>query len=249
MSESKLSIIHSPEAEAFLRTVTKGFYDRSPTGLWMYEVIGQEWDELRQWSEGMRTEIHPQTCTWSIAVWEWVYGFEPDESMTLEERRRRILSRVIGAKPINPEVIRRGITALSGINSKVTDFVGPYAFSITLYPDIESMPDEAIPDIRIERYIQAVKPAHLRVNIEINVHREFRYDLSVSHGGAIGIFFRCQPGGGNRKFVWELPVSHGGYLHSTAAGVPPDTPRIIRGRQGGAGGAYTRTHIKSRRID
>ena len=189
MSKPDLPIVHSPEAEAFLRMVTEGFYNRSYTGLWIFEVIGREWDELRAWSEGMRTEIHPQTCTWSIAIWEWVYGFEPDESLTLEERRRRILSKVIGARPINPEVIRRGITSLTGIPTKVTDFTGPYAFGITLYPDIKTTPDEAIPDGRIVRYVQEVKPAHLRVSIGIEVRREFRYTIPVSQGGAAGSRF------------------------------------------------------------
>lgn len=92
MSKPELDIIHSPEAETFLQMVTKGFYDRSYIGLWIYEVIGREWDELRRWSEGMRTEIHPQTCTWSIAVWEWVYGFG-DENMTLPLRRQRLLQK------------------------------------------------------------------------------------------------------------------------------------------------------------
>lgn len=158
MSKPDLAIIHSPEAEAFLRTVTKGFYNRSYIGLWIYEVIGREWDELRLWSEGMRTEIHPQTCTWSIAVWEWVYGFEPDESMALEERRRRILSKVIGAKPINPEVLRRGISVVSGAEAEVTDFIAPYRFGVTL-----NITNNPIPMERVLRYIYEAKPAHLSV--------------------------------------------------------------------------------------
>ena len=80
MSKPDLDIIHSPEAETFLRMVTKGFYDNSYIGLWMYEVIGREWDEMRAWAEGLKTEINPQTCTWSVAIWEWVYGIESDET-------------------------------------------------------------------------------------------------------------------------------------------------------------------------
>lgn len=173
MSKPELDIIRSQSAEAFLRSVTKGFYDRSHIALWLYEVIGREWDELREWSEGMRTEIHPQTCTWSIPIWEWVYGFEPDESLTLEERRRRVLSKVFGVKPINPESIRRGVSAVAGMDASVTDFTNPYGFGITLLPDIETTPDEAIlaaiQDGKIMRYVREVKPAHLRVDIDIIV--------------------------------------------------------------------------------
>ena len=34
--------------------MTKGFYSNSYTGLWIYEVIGREWDEMRAWAEGMK---------------------------------------------------------------------------------------------------------------------------------------------------------------------------------------------------
>lgn len=97
--------------------------------------------------------------------------------------------------------------------------------------------------------IKRILAAGVGMRLYMRTYRTYRYDLPVSHGGAIGVFLGCQPGGGNREIVWELPVSHGGYLHPEGIGAPPDTPRIIRGRQGGVGGAYTRTHIKPRRID
>ena len=50
------TIIQSPEAETFLGMVTKGFYSNSYTGLWMYEVIGREWDEMRGWAEELQNE-------------------------------------------------------------------------------------------------------------------------------------------------------------------------------------------------
>ena len=192
MSKPELDIIRSQSAEAFLRSVTKGFYDQSYTALWMYEVIGREWDELREWSEGMRTEIHPQTCTWSIPVWEWVYGFEPDESLTLEDRRRRVLSKVFGVKPINPESIRRGVSAVAGMDAKVTDLTNPYGFGITLLPDIETTPDEAIlaaiQDGKITRYVREVKPAHLRVDIDIIVRVNAKPAIARAGAGTPGLW-------------------------------------------------------------
>ena len=162
MSKPDLDIIHSPEAKTFLRSVTEGFYNRSYLGLWIYEVIGREWDEMAQWSADLKQEIFVQTCTWSIAIWEWVYGFEPDESMTLEERRQRILNRVRMVRPINPEVLRRGIAAVSGADVEVTDFTSPYTFSVTL-----NITNRPIPSDRVFQYISKVKPAHLAVSTKI----------------------------------------------------------------------------------
>ena len=192
MSKPELDIIRSQSAEVFLRSVTKGFYNQSYTALWMYEVIGREWDELREWSEGMRAEIHPQTCTWSIPIWEWVYGFGPDESLTLEERRRRVLSKVFGVKPINPESIRRGVSAVAGMEASVTDFTNPYGFGITLLPDIETTPDEAIlaaiQDGKITRYVRKVKPAHLRVDIDIIVRVNAKPAIARAGAGTPGLW-------------------------------------------------------------
>lgn len=178
MSKPELDIIRSPEAETFLRSVTAGFYSHSYLGLWIYEVIGREWDEMAAWSKDLKQEIFVQTCTWSIAIWEWVYGFEPDESMTLEERRQRILNKIRGVRPINPEVLRRGIAAVSGADAGVTDFTAPYSFSVTL-----QLTNRPIPMERVLQYISEHKPAHLAVSIEI-VFPEISSTLHI--GGSAG---------------------------------------------------------------
>ncbi len=178
MSKPDLDIIRSPEAKAFLRSVTEGFYNRSYLGLWMYEVIGREWDEMAQWSADLKREIFVQTCTWSIAVWEWVYGFESGEGMTLEERRQRILNKIHGVRPINPEILRRGISAVSGADAGVTDFTAPYSFGVTL-----GITDRPVPMERVLQYIYENKPAHLAVSVE-TVFPEMESTLHV--GGPAG---------------------------------------------------------------
>lgn len=162
MSKPDLDIICSPEAQMFLRSVTDGFYNRSSLALWLFETIGREWDEMAAWSNGLKNEIYVQTCTWSIAIWEWVYGFEPDETMTLEERRQRILSKVRGVRPINPEVMRRGIAAVSGADTGLKDFSAPYSFSVTM-----NVMNKPIPMERVLRFIYETKPAHLAVSVEV----------------------------------------------------------------------------------
>lgn len=178
MSKPDLDIIHSPEAETFLRMVTKGFYDNSYIGLWMYEVIGREWDEMRAWAEGMKIEINPQTCTWSVAIWEWVYGIESDETLKLEYRRQRILAKILGTKPINPEVIRRGVAALTGAEVEVEDFSGPYRFDVVMHPT-----EAPLPYAKVFRYIREIKPAHLafeaavETKVDITIEIDTRWNL------------------------------------------------------------------------
>lgn len=178
MSKPELDIIRSPEAEMFLRSVTEGFYNRSYLGLWIFEVIGREWDEMALWSRDIRNEIYVQTCTWSIGIWEWVYGFEPGEGMTLEERRQRIMSKVRGVRPINPEVMRRGIATVSGADVGLKDFSRPYSFSVTL-----NVTKKPIPMERVQQFIYNTKPAHLAVSVEV-IFPEIESTLRV--GGAVG---------------------------------------------------------------
>lgn len=159
MSRSDLEgIIRSPSAETFLRMVTKGFYDNSYIGLWMYEAIGREWDEMRKWAEGLKDEINPQTCTWSIGIWEWVYGIETDEALQLEYRRQRILAKILWTKPVNPEVIRRGVVKITGCDVDITDFAGPYRFALKIHMQEDG---ETLPYGLVREYIQTVKPSHL----------------------------------------------------------------------------------------
>ncbi len=160
-------IITSPSAKSFLQMVTKDFYSNSYTGLWMYEVIGREWDEIRAWSEGIKNEVNPQTCTWSIPIWEEIYGFVPDDSLSLEQRRQQVMAKIVGAKPISPEVMQRGIAALLGTsreNIDIDERAGPYRFDISIY--LKRMPPEFT---KLIPYIRSIKPSHLRFETSIDV--------------------------------------------------------------------------------
>ncbi len=171
------NIITSPEAETFLQMVTKGFYSNSFMGLWIYEVIGREWDEMRALAEGMKEEINPQTCTWSIPIWEWVYGFEAVDTMQLECRRQRILAKIVAVKPINPEMIRRGVAALIGAdpeNVEVDPKAGPYRFDVIIHPT-----DAPFPYNRIALYIREIKPSHLRFEAEVQTKVDITIEIDT----------------------------------------------------------------------
>lgn len=246
MSKPELGIVRSPEAQIFLRMVTEGFYDQSFTGLWMFEVVGREWDEMREWAEGLKSEVHPQTCTWSIAIWEWVYGFEPDESLSLEERRRRILSKVIGTRPINPEVLRRGIAALAGSDAQVElkALVSAYRFKVTIRPGKEEPLYQ-----QILQYIGDVKPAHLAVEIIEEVTRAFREVVAVNFAGTVAAKLSAGPVGENRVSADSVLISSGAVLTSGYKTKPKDIKRGNTVCSTCTGGAYSYTRIRSKLVN
>jgi len=79
--------------------------------------------------------------------------------------------------------------------------------------------------------------------------RSLTHPLPVAHGGAVAAGFSYPPVGEDRSHAQPVSVAHGGFLPPTLTGAFPDTQRAAKGRQNGAGGAYTRVHIKPRRID
>lgn len=183
MSKPELDIIRSPSAETFLRMVTQGFYNRSAMALWIYEVIGREWDELRVIVEGMQAETQPQTCTWSMGIWEWMYGIEADEEMPLEHRRQALMRQICGVKPANPAMFRRGLAALLGTGEEdieIRDFLRPYTFGVIFRPTGTTAFDYK----RVRAYLDASKPAHLAYQLifQIATTRAWAY---AAYGGQI----------------------------------------------------------------
>lgn len=79
--------------------------------------------------------------------------------------------------------------------------------------------------------------------------RSHLYPLSVAHGGAVGTDFSYPPVGEDRSHAQPVSVARGGFLPPTLTAALPDAQRSVRDCQNGAGGAYTRVHIKPRRID
>lgn len=170
MSERTKDIIQSPEAEAFLRMVTKDFYADSYTGLWIFEVIGREWDDLRAWTDGIILEANPQTCTWSMDIWEWMYGLPTNASQPMEIRRINLMAKIQSKKPINPEILRLGVAAMTGLEKEsveVTDFSGPYRFKITIKESPRAFPAK---DMR--KWVRETKPSHLAYDMMVETEAE-----------------------------------------------------------------------------
>lgn len=158
MSKPSLDIIRSPTAEEMLRMVTRGFYDRSYIALWLFEVIGREYDDMAAWSRELKREIFIQTCTWSIGVWEWVYGVSSNPGLTTEQRRAQILARQLRRPPINPAQIEGVISAFTGCPARITDPVKPYTLSLEINESNAQFPV----DYRAAReLLNQIKPSHL----------------------------------------------------------------------------------------
>ena len=170
-------ILRSPEAQRMKRMVTSGFYDRSRIGLWLYEAMGREYEEMGTWAQSLRLEAFPQTCTWSIAIWEWVYGIEPDDALPLSYRRQRIWAKVLQKPPINPARVEEALSLLTGCPVCVTENIAPYTFMVEVDES-----DTAANHDAVLRTIREIKPSHLTAEVRSVVKHTFEiksYDAGV----------------------------------------------------------------------
>lgn len=163
MAEPDFNIIKSPEGKRMLKTVSQDFYNHSYIALWLFEVMGREWDEASEWTKSLKYEAFPQSCTWSISIWEKAYGIVPDESLTLEYRRQRVLAKKIQRVPVNPETVRKVAETITGTNIAVIDPIAPYSFKIVIYPRKR---DKPFSFEELQESISTMKPSHLRVLYE-----------------------------------------------------------------------------------
>ena len=79
-------------AKRMLSRITR-IYDKSYVGKWIFEVMGAEIDLMWDRIEELKLQASPGSATWGIQYWEQRYGIPPDPSLTLEERRKRIIER------------------------------------------------------------------------------------------------------------------------------------------------------------
>ncbi len=189
--------------------------------------------------------------------------------------RVKVLAQLSGG---DTETVINAAAELLGVELTDVLLEDVFPAKIALYVDQDLLDAERLEMLEpIAWAIKRILAAGVGMRLYMRTYRTYRYDLPVYHGGAIGTFFRYQPIGEDREASLGLPiahggavvadfapappigqdktflrpvtVAHGGHLSPILTGIPPDASRAVRGRQSGAGGAFTRTHIKPRRID
>ena len=164
-------IITSPTAARMLETVTP-IYDEAYTALWIYQVMGQEYDAIWQILEELPAQLSPETATWGIELWERRYGIVPNSSLSISQRRQRVLEKRKHSGPISPQVFAKLAQSVTGLSARVEEHDCPYTFDIYL-TGINA--NEAT----LRRRIKAMKQSHMSFDI--------RYEESVTSAIYTGI--------------------------------------------------------------
>ena len=115
----------SGSARRMLSYVTKGWYEQSYVGKWLYEVMGIELDKAQQIVDELPYQVFVETATWGLAYHEIKWGLPVRERLSYEERRRLIYIKRDERAPMTPYRMETILKNLTGREAHVDDLTGP----------------------------------------------------------------------------------------------------------------------------
>lgn len=152
-------ILTSPLAQKIVQNLPPRYGD-AYAALWLFQIIGLELDEMYQWAMGVRDQVVPQTATWSLPLWEQLYGIIPDQSWPDERRRQNILNKMHERFAMNPKRAENILSVFAGADVRIKERTGKNQFTVC----INSTPYLADLSSIMQR-LDEIKPAHLIYDI------------------------------------------------------------------------------------
>lgn len=134
-------------------------YETSPQTMAMASAFCDAALELRAAQADWIDQLTIATATWGLELWERFCGIETDPSLSQEERRSAIVSKLCGAGTCNADMISRIAKALTGCDAVVIEQHSTYQFSLQFIGDEPGLAQFDLDAIRAA--VEEVKPAHL----------------------------------------------------------------------------------------
>lgn len=116
-------ILKSPAAWDIINELSP-IYGEARVALWLFQVIGAELDETRKWTQEVEAQTVPQTATWSIGMWEDSRGLARDPTLSLQQRRDRVLTNMSKRAPMNPWKLEQIASVAAGANCRIIERTG-----------------------------------------------------------------------------------------------------------------------------
>ena len=161
-TEMMREILQNPKAQEIIDFVSP-IYGESYVGLWIYEAIGTVLYEVYNIATQLMEETSPATANILLSYWEQAYGIPTDTSLTIEQRRLRILAKTHTIGPCTPERLAAAVSdALGGVPVEVTESTAKNTFKVNIREDVPSInPAVAV--------IEQMKPAHLIYTLQVAI--------------------------------------------------------------------------------
>lgn len=171
-TELMRSILTNETAQEIIDWVPPVYGD-SYVGLWIFQAIGTLIGEIRDICEALMYETSPATATLLLDQWEDQYGLQRNSRLSVEERRSRIILKILSRGPCNPATLAMAVSnALGGVQVTIKENVAKNTFIVVLSEEVADLtPARAILD--------RMKPAHLIY--------EIRTATDVSYTAKVGV--------------------------------------------------------------
>lgn len=130
-------------------------YGNSYVGLWIFQAIGTLLGQVKGICTELMNETTPATSTLLLDYWEDQYGLPRDGGLSVEQRRNRIIQKIISRGPCNPTVLAAAVSsAMGGVQVDIEENVAKNTFAVV----IGEVVDDLTPALEI---LEKRKPAHL----------------------------------------------------------------------------------------
>ncbi len=166
----------SPSAKRQISYVSEDFYKDSYVGKWLYQVIGNEYDDVYRIFEELKSQMFPETATWGLMYHEIKWQLPVRDNLPYDERRRLIYQKRDCRAPITPYRMESYLAGATGYTICVHDFhdPGPYGY-VPSHPNefqvtvLEDGTNRVVDYQDVERQVRRVKQSHTVFSV---VHRQ-----------------------------------------------------------------------------
>ena len=128
------AILKSPSAWEIINELSP-VYGNARVALWLFQVIGAQLDKTQAWTKEIEAQVVPQTATWSIGYWEDARGLARDPTLSLQERRDRVLANMSKRAPMNPWKLEQIASVAAGANCRIIERTGAGSIFTLLVTD------------------------------------------------------------------------------------------------------------------
>lgn len=145
----------------------------------LQKAINDELEIMDAISKDVLDQFFIYTATWSLPIWEKIFGLTVgDKTSNIQERRENLISKLRSYGTTTKDMIARVAKTFTNGEIEVVEDNSNYAFKI-LFTSIVGIPKN------IENFkavIEVIKPAHLNFSIEFryNTHNQVAYLLHNS---------------------------------------------------------------------
>lgn len=165
-------------AKEMLSYVTKGFYDDSYVGKWIFQVMGLELSQAQRLYRKLIRQIFPESATFGLRYQEEKYGLAVKENLSVEERRKLIKEKRDSRVWMNPHQMENVLQTMTGCTVVVTDDLPEANTFRVIFHNGEG----AVSFDKVRKKIMSLKQSHvLLLEMEENIKNEMNRRMGMAH--------------------------------------------------------------------